>query len=572
MRTPYLGKRGETFQLRLPIPTDLHRRFGKKELRWSLHTREPRIARQKTMQAALHFSRLCDQIRRMPALQPTDIATIAQRFYATLIANHQLPGPIASDDLDGFEYHQAGHAEEFVRRLEDQIERRDYADETRFAADRALAMVNRRYDELSATEQRQVLEGVARTLIEHVRYTRFRQRTGVDPYTPADPLLRNSAQEDAPLPPLASVPTKPSRRGGSGGQADELISLYLEIGASRGTTPRGPWRPKTRDEKAKSLKWFVEIVGLTTDVRDITAEHIRQFREAINRLKKGASGDKSLKDNETSIAKLRIDPNTANKLFGFAKEFLNWLAQDGYLDDAPGRTITVPVPKKAKSEQRRPFSTNELELLFSSPLFMGCKSVKRRMVPGDKLIRDDEFWLPLVLLYSGMRLSEPLQIAAEDVVVDGPTPHFQLLAGKIRLKNHGSERNVPIHPDLIAFGFDVFVRNRQASGPKARLFRNIDSKGSVTNYYSQKLGRYLREVGVSDPRVVTHSFRHHAKDVLRNAKVPKDIADRITGHALGTSGDTYGVGGSLETHWSYVAQADFGLSQKTKHQLLKSES
>lgn len=569
MRTPYLATRGATFQLRLPIPTDLHRRFGRKELRWSLHTRTPVIAREKTMQAALHFSQLCAHIRSMPNLQPTDISAIAQRFYASLVANHELPGPIASEDLRRFDYHQAGYSTELIRLLEDQIACRDYATETRYAADRALAMVNQRLEDLSTNEQQQVLEGVARTLAEHVRFTRFRQRTALDPYTPADPLLRDPLQVIASAPASARAPTQSPRRGGFGGQAGELIGLYLETGTSRGTTARGPWRPKTRDEKAKSLKWFAELVGATTDVREITSEHIRQFRDAIYSLKKGAAGTKSLKENETSIAKLRIDANTANKLFGFAKEFLNWLAQDGYLDDAPGRTITVAVPSKAKSEQRRPFSVKELELFFSSPLFTGCKSHKKRMVPGDKIIRDDEFWLPLVLLYTGMRLSEPLQVAAEDVVVEGPTPHFQLLASKIELKNHGSERNVPIHPDLIAFGFADFVRNRQASNPKERLFRNMVSDGSLTNYVSTKLGRYVRAVGITDPRVVTHSLRHHVKDVLRNAKVPKDVADRITGHAPGTTGDNYGAGGSLETHWSYLAQADFGLSQETKLRLQK---
>ena len=154
------------------------------------------------------------------------------------------------------------------------------------------------------------------------------------------------------------------------------------------------------------------------------------------------------------------------------------------------------------------------------------------------------------------------------MVVEGPTPHFRLLAGKIRLKNHGSERNVPIHPDLIKFGFGDFVRNRKTNNPKDRLFRHIVSEGSVTNYYSQKLGRYLRDVGITDPRVVTHCFRHHVKDVLRNAKVPKDVSDRITGHALGTTGDGYGVGGSLETHWSYLAQGDFGLSDALKQRLM----
>ncbi len=565
-RTSYLAMRGAMFQLRLPIPSDLHCSFGRKELRWSLQTRDPKSARRRTLRATLFFQDLCSHIRRMPTAQPADIASITHRFYASLMADHPLPGPIAADELDRVEYHQAGIAEELASGYHDQIERRDYSTEIRRGAEEAMAQAGGHFGDLTPNEKQQLLEGVARATIEYVRYTRFRQASALDPYEASDHLFERSSglQASALAAPRQALAPSAPRRGGSGGEVGELIQLYLKKGVETGTTARGQWKPKTRDEKAKSLKWFAELVGPVTDVREITPDHVRKFRDAVDGLKKGSSASATLKENHTSIAKNRIQPDTALKLFGFAKEFLGWLAQDGYLDEAPGRNITVPVPKKAKSEQRRPFTPEELDLFFSSPLFTGCKSVKRRAAKGDKVFRDDEFWMPLVLLHTGMRLAEPLQIAAEDVVVDGEHPHFRLVAGKINLKNHGSERKVPIHPDLIELGFLDFVRSRQAANPKQRLFRNIVSQGEVANYYSQRLGRYLREIGITDKRVVTHSFRHYAKDVMRDAKVPKDASDQITGHSSGTVSESYGKGASIATLSEYMAKCDFGLSEPVK--------
>jgi integrase len=46
--------------------------------------------------------------------------------------------------------------------------------------------------------------------------------------------------------------------------------------------------------------------------------------------------------------------------------------------------------------------------------------------------------------------------------------------------------------------------------------------------------------------VVFHSFRHTFKDMCRDALIPRDIHQALTGHAKQTVGDTYGKGYSLE--------------------------
>ena len=127
-----------------------------------------------------------------------------------------------------------------------------------------------------------------------------------------------------------------------------------------------------------------------------------------------------------------------------------------------------------------------------------------------------------------------------------------------------SDRFVPIHPDLISFGFGDFVRERQKQAPKKRLFRGINSKGQVSNYYSKEIGRYLNRVGLTDQRLVAHSFRHGFKDALRNAAVPEGEQKFIMGHSDSQAAHNYGTGSKIDVLWGWVAKLDLGLSPSVK--------
>ncbi len=66
--------------------------------------------------------------------------------------------------------------------------------------------------------------------------------------------------------------------------------------------------------------------------------------------------------------------------------------------------------------------------------------------------------------------------------------------------------------------------------------------------WSKWFGRYLRkEAGITDRRKVFHSFRHTFKRMARDAGVPEEFHDAITGHAgSGSVGQSYGRGVSLK--------------------------
>ena len=78
-----------------------------------------------------------------------------------------------------------------------------------------------------------------------------------------------------------------------------------------------------------------------------------------------------------------------------------------------------------------------------------------------------------------------------------------------------------------------------------RLFTfPADADGKAQNAASKRSMRFIRKVTKDDGHV-THSFRHSFKDLCRNAEIPLDLHDFITGHSGGDSASNYGEGHSL---------------------------
>ena len=496
----------------------------------------------------------------MKTLDSQEIEGLVRDLFRSLTED-QTPAPVFSLDYHDLELQQQEiMADEEIKALSAEIATRQFGAETEGVARRLSASVGAEFDMLTPLRQQQLSEGVARALRERARYTLFRQTTTLDPFLPIDPLFgTRPVQSIANSPVLqTALPPELGNQSGTGGSMAERIAMYLKT---------GDWTDKTRDEKAGVLAWFEEFIGPETDVRMITGDDVIGFMKAVKHLRKHAKTGGSFEAAQTTVKEHRVGLKTAKKKLDTAKAFLNWLEMMGAIQSVPAKSIRFKKTKTPKSKARRTFVSDELGVLFSSPLYSGYANPKKRYIPGELLERDDHFWMPLILLYTGMRLAEPLQIAAQDVHLESDYPYFDLDLEKLKLKEEVSDRFVPIHPDLIEFGFLDFVKQRQKSGGAERLFRRIVSKGEVGNYYSQWLGRYLDRVGLTDPRLVAHSLRHGFKDALRNAGVPDGEQRFIMGHSSSDAADHYGSGADLDVLWKYVAKLDLKLPQQIKTDL-----
>jgi len=180
----------------------------------------------------------------------------------------------------------------------------------------------------------------------------------------------------------------------------------------------------------------------------------------------------------------------------------------------------------------------------------GCPAYAGQPVPRH-IGRDAAYWVPLLALFYGARREELCQLAPEDVYEEvyldetGAEQRAWVIritdAGEgQKVKNAGSVRRVPVHAALIARGFLAFAAARQGN---ARLFFN---RGPVTHteegaafgkWFSQCL---RRDCGITDPKLVFHSFRHAFKDHCRALLISEEVSDALSGHASSRVSRRYG--------------------------------
>lgn len=159
-------------------------------------------------------------------------------------------------------------------------------------------------------------------------------------------------------------------------------------------------------------------------------------------------------------------------------------------------------------------------------------------------------WIPWLQAQTGARVAEIAQLWGSMIVSDDtghPCLHMTVAPDGGSLKNAGSERTIPLHPDLIADGFLEFAKTRGKGplfygGSKGKAAKQVrEDQKHPSKGVSNRVGKWVRELGIEDPRKApTHSFRHWFKSELpRCAKCDSRMVDAIQGHSPASDGAGY---------------------------------
>lgn len=281
-------------------------------------------------------------------------------------------------------------------------------------------------------------------------------------------------------------------------------------------------------------------------MRSPAVKSVKDARTAIARLEHFLAGKSPASLVRRDVITFReelltsgLSPATVKKQMGLLSAILGVAHGNERLDQNAFQG--VEFPRTFGEKARIPFDTVTLQDIFNSPVYADGF----RPVAG---AGEAAYWLPLLALFTGARLEELGQLLVEDVRLKDGISFIRIeeesAAGIAkRLKTKGSRRVVPLHPTLTEFGFMEYVDAIRATG-SLRVFPNLKfgTAEQCTASWSKWFGRYLREiVGASDRRMVFHSFRHSFKDAAREAGIPREHNDRLTGHASGDVGDAYGA-------------------------------
>lgn len=300
--------------------------------------------------------------------------------------------------------------------------------------------------------------------------------------------------------------------------------LYLNDVISKWQAERKP-KPRTVRDLTRSIKRLEAQIG-KLPIQSITKQHMIAFKDAL--LESG-----------TSAANINV-------IIPFLGTLFNYACDNGIISANPAKGVKVLNKQKAK-DKRRSFSAEELSALFAGPVHT---QALRPAAGGGSAA----YWLPLLALYTGARQTELGQLHPDDVYEETymDASGNKLSAWVVRfvdnpergqfVKTEGSERRIPIHRDLITLGFLEVAAEAKRSN-RARIFNDIkpNAEGELMGNWSKWFSRYLRGTcGVTDRKVVFHSFRHSFKDYCRALNIDSAVNNALTGHESGDVADDYG--------------------------------
>ena len=142
-----------------------------------------------------------------------------------------------------------------------------------------------------------------------------------------------------------------------------------------------------------------------------------------------------------------------------------------------------------------------------------------------------------VMVNTGARPSEIVNLAAERIVLNQPIPYIRILpVGRI-LKTESSARDIP----LVGIALEAM-----------KCFPNGFARyADNENTFSATVNKYFVEHGMKPSRMHSvYSLRHGFKDRLRDAECPDELRDELLGHANGKP--KYGDGHGLRMKLKYL--------------------
>lgn len=303
----------------------------------------------------------------------------------------------------------------------------------------------------------------------------------------------------------------------TGAQLSSVIAAYI-------SEKERNWTLKTKMENEASFGLLIDIIGDVT-IENINRETARQVRELLCILPANvhkrfpeATIPQVLEMIQAGGGHPPMSITTINKHLSRFSSLMGYCVKEAMLKSNPAERMTLKQKRKA-DEERKPYSPDELKMII------------------EKLPRTDDeperYWIPLLGMFTGMRLDELCQLYVEDIKDYQGIPCIHVNDEKDKkLKTLSSNRVVPVHPKLCELGFLEYVKKvREAGCP--RLWMNLkrreaDGYGSA---YGKVFQRFNRKHITADPLKSFHSFRHWYANKMKQQGVQESVIAELMGHA-----------------------------------------
>ena len=305
----------------------------------------------------------------------------------------------------------------------------------------------------------------------------------------------------------------------------DVIKLFEKYTLEQ--TKLGKWCHKTQKEYAASFRLF-QTYWLEAGKVDLDHKFLLSYRDLLLKLppnieKSPVLKCKKLMDIALLENEARLSVRQINKHLICLTSYFKWLNTHEYIPKNPAHSLLLPKFRNANDE-RHAYSSSEIETII----------ITLHKNHDELAARPERFWVPLIAMYSGMRLGEICQLQVEDITSSDGILCFDInQEGDRRLKNEASRRKTPVHPKLLELGLLPYLELLRKNNCD-RLFPLLQQHS--VNGYGHQLGKWFttfnRRYITQDPKKTFHSIRHSVANELKQLKVPGEVISELLGHKV----------------------------------------
>lgn len=281
-------------------------------------------------------------------------------------------------------------------------------------------------------------------------------------------------------------------------------------------------------EHAATLRMLMDTIG-DKALTDIGPTDLDAFLGVLRRWPTHASKRRAYR-NLSAQAVVRkaqtlqeepIDVRTQQGYIDRLRRFFLWLEHRQEIRPNLMKGIRLVNKRTPFTRPREPFNDQELDAIFSSTHLRAMSSPAH-------------YWLPILALYTGLRLRELAQLYVDDVVQHGGRWYFYVSGGRKgqHIKTASSQRMVPLHDRIIGAGFlDYLAEARDRRMVHLFPGLNWEAANGPGDAISDWFARTLRNhVGIDNPTRTFHSFRHCFATLASRSGVRDGLIAELLGH------------------------------------------
>lgn len=320
----------------------------------------------------------------------------------------------------------------------------------------------------------------------------------------------------------------------------------------------GHWDDKTQRQARSISSLFVKFMLQDQHVQNLNAlgqHHVGNFVDFM-RSELYKNYGKSPKDKDRTIAELRanalargkkergIAGDTLNRHLTFLAQIFRHAAARGA--DALAQIKLVDLRSKGKKkrarDERAKLPLEKVAAIFRTPPFNNCAAWDRLAEPGpaglNQIFHCALYFVPILIYYTGCRREELCGLMVDDVILDnGDIPYLHIGKNeRRRIKNPQSQRNVPLHAEVLRLNFIAYVKAIKALGYKL-LFPDLyspSSRSPLGDRFYKQFKPILESAGVTEEGLGSHAVRHLFGSQLKKKLVAEEDRADLLGHGGGS--------------------------------------